>query len=262
MRRLNGYVGYASAVSLSMSHRVAQVGLEPGERAREEVLAVGGRADAQEEMRAAGVARELDLAAVLVQRGEHLLALADGAAVVRLTMQDQRGRLDAVGVGGGRMGNVPVAALVGSAAEVLRAKDVADVGCAVERFALEDWGAADGGGEAVGLADGPGGHVATVRVAVDAGARGISVRALPHGVHYSHEIREVCAAPVLDHAHREVAAVGAGAARVGVDDEEAVAGEALLHEVEGVAIEAVGAAVNVEHDGVAFRGIEVGRLEQ
>ena len=49
------------------------------------------------------------------------------------------------------------------------------------------------------------------------------------------------------HLLREVAAVGARAARVGVDDQEAVRRQALRQRQEALAVEAVRPAVDVEH---------------
>src|SRR5215831_13884062 len=69
--------------------RLAQVRLEPAEDPRVEVFAMLGRPAPQEQVRPAGIADELDLAPGLLQRDEHLLPLADRAAMVRLTVDDE-----------------------------------------------------------------------------------------------------------------------------------------------------------------------------
>src|SRR4051795_9038522 len=73
----------------SICDAVAKVRLEPGERASQVIGAVLRRAVPGEAVVAAGVAGELDLAADLQERHEHLLALADRAPLVGLPMDDQ-----------------------------------------------------------------------------------------------------------------------------------------------------------------------------
>src|SRR3712207_5258992 len=109
------------------SGRLAEVVLEPGQDAAVVVLAVLGRAAAQEEVRAARVARELHLAAGLLQRDEHLLPLPDRAALVRLAVDNQGRRLRSVRVVRRRVLVVPGAVLVRRGAELDAAEGVADV---------------------------------------------------------------------------------------------------------------------------------------
>src|SRR5438874_2404516 len=89
-----------TAVIFTASRRAAEAGLEPAQDAFQEVDAVlGYAARAEEQMRAAWVARELDVAARRVEGHEHLLTLTQGAALVRLTVNDQCCRLRTVGKG-------------------------------------------------------------------------------------------------------------------------------------------------------------------
>src|SRR5262245_50029009 len=122
------------------------------------------------------------------------------------------------------------------AAKLQIAEAVADVAGAVEGFEIEAGRAADGSLETLGVADGPRGHEAAVAVAKDAGASGVGEGALQHGVDYGHEVEVVFAAPVVDDLLSEGAAVGERAAWIREDDQEIVAGEALLDKVESVAV--------------------------
>src|SRR4051794_29251588 len=110
---------------------------EPADRAAQEVFGVGGRAAAQEEVRAAGIADEFGLDAGIEQGDEELLALADRAAVVLLAVDDQGRGGSAMGEGGGGVGGVPLLVLVGPRAELGAPERMADVAGAVERFEVE-----------------------------------------------------------------------------------------------------------------------------
>src|SRR4051812_22913616 len=88
-----------------MSGGSSEVVAEPAKDPLEEVDAVLGQtAGPEEQVRAGRVARELGLAPSVAERDEHLLALADRAAVVRLAVDHQGRCPGAVGERRRRMG--------------------------------------------------------------------------------------------------------------------------------------------------------------
>jgi hypothetical protein len=82
------------AMIIAVSHRAAEVTFEPSQGSPKYILSVLWRAQTHEPMRVPGVTGELNLAAGLLQCNEHLLALPNGAALIRLAMDDKswRGR--------------------------------------------------------------------------------------------------------------------------------------------------------------------------
>src|SRR5713101_2574364 len=97
------------------------------------------------------------------------------------------------------MGREGLARLMRRAAPLIRPPDVRDVAGAVHRFEVEARRAAHRRLEPIGLADGPGGHIATVAVAPDAAALAVGVWALEGGVEDRHQIQVVLASPVAAH---------------------------------------------------------------
>src|SRR5262245_16972372 len=213
-------------------------------------------------MRAARIACELDLAVGLFQRHEHLLTLTDWAAVIGLTLHDQRRGLRAMRECRRRVGSEGFTRLVRLAAPLIRAPGMRDVAGAVHRLQVEARSATHGGLEAVSVADRPGRHEAAVAVTPDAGALRLEVRSLERRMHDRPPVTVTLAAPVEAHLLRELAAVRAGAAWVGQHDHEAMTGEGLLDGVEAVPVVAVRPAVYIEDDGIFASRIEIGRFEQ
>src|SRR6267143_3675808 len=105
------------------------------------------------------------------------------------------------------MGREGFARLVRLAAPLKRSPDVRDVAGAVHRLEVEARRTAHRRLEAIGLADGPGGHVAAVAVAPDAGALAVGVRALESGVEDRHQVQIVFATPVAAHPLSKLATV-------------------------------------------------------
>src|SRR5215213_7795316 len=101
---------------------------EPVEDARVHVHAVLGRAVDQEDVAAARVAGQLDLAADLLEAHEHLLGLADWAALIRLALDDEGRRLAAVDVGSWRAASELLGRVPRRAAAPLVGAGVGDVG--------------------------------------------------------------------------------------------------------------------------------------
>jgi hypothetical protein len=116
--------------------------------------------------------------------------------------------VDVGGVGDGGVFDVGLEVVEGGAAPLLFAELDGDVGLAVHADEVGDGGGDDGGFEAVRVADGPRGHEAAVRVAVDAEAVFVDVAEAEDAVDGGHLVFVVFAAPVLEDAGDEVAAVG------------------------------------------------------
>ena len=209
-----------------------------------------------------GEADKLHLLALSPEGDEVLLTLLHGASHVVLAVEEEHGRLHVGGVGERRVVPEGLLQVPPCAAPLDLAEADADVGGAVHAVEVDAGRADDGGLEAGGVADDPACHEAAVAVAVDAQPVRVDVGALAEVVDGGHDVEVVLAAPVLLHGDGEVGAVGGGAA--GVDQQHEVAGgsDDLLEGLEGVIEGAVGAAVNVDDEGVAGCGVEARREEK
>ena len=202
---------------------------------------------------------ESALHAVRNERGVHLIALIDRAAIVLKRVKEERRRFDLIGV---LHGAVPPELFDvrpdGRAALILR-KVRANVGHAVKACPVRDRALAGAGAEAVGVADDPVGHEAAV------GAAGLKEVVCVHlgitrerRVAEGHEVVKVDRAVLAANVHERAAPVAAGG--VAKDDKVATACPVLHLMVENGAVDGLGTAVNVEDDGVLFARFEVHRL--
>ena len=195
------------------------------------------------------------LDAVRDQRGVHLIALIDGAAVVLERVEEERRRFDLVGVLHGAVPPEFFDIRPDGRAALVFGEVGADVGHAVEARPVRDRALAGAGAEAVGVADDPVGHKAAV------GAAGFEEVICVHlgillerRVAERHQIIEVDRAVLAADIHERAAAVGAGG--IAEDDEIATARPVLHLVIEHGTVDGLGTAVNIEDDGVLFARFE------
>src|SRR6266849_2990558 len=105
------------------------------------------------------------------------------------------------------MGREGFARLVWLTAPLKRPPDVRNVAGAVHRFEVEARRTAHRGLEAIGLPDGPGGHVATVAIAPDASSLCVGKWPLQGRVEDRHQVQIVFATPVAAHLLGELAPI-------------------------------------------------------
>ena len=201
---------------------------------------------AQEAVGAAGEPDHFYLFAEAFHHLKILLALSYGAAGVSLPMQQQDGSFHPGREGDGG----PLEQSIGQAVHALsqfvdqRAADRhaagqavgplgfaeagGDVGRAVHAPQVDAGSPGHGSAETGGMADGPGGHVTAVAVAVDAQTVGIHVAPLADLVQCGHQVAVVLAAPVAQHGVDELLPVGGRAARIDRQGQKAGAGENLV----------------------------------
>ena len=262
MCRRGAHADERPACALFSRVGLAEMVGEPTDRAGQEIFAVGRWAATQEEVRTARIAGELGLDPRFEQCDKHLLALADRAAVIFFTVDDQRRCLGAVDEGRGGVGGIPFPVFVRGRAELRLTEGVADVTRAVERFEVEARCTANRRLEAIGLPDRPRGHEPAIAIAEDAELILVDIWLLQRLVHDAHQILEILVTPVADDLLGEVAAIGGRAARIGVNHDEPRGGERLLDIVEAPTVEAVRPAVDVENERVALGRIEARRFEE
>ena len=194
---------------------------------------------------------EFALHTVRDERRIHLIPLIDGAAVIFEGVEEERRRLDPVGV---LHGAVPPEFFDirpdGRAALVL-GEVGADVGHAVEARPVRDGALAGAGAEAVGVADDPVGHEAAV------GATGLEEVVAVHlgivlegCVAEGHQVLIVHGAVLAADIHERAASVAASG--VAEDDEIALTRPILHLVIEDGTVHGLGAAVDIEDDGVLF----------
>ena len=134
------------------------------------------------------------------------------------------------------------------------------VGGADEAEPVDDGAVRTGRGKAIGVAHDPRRQHAAARAAEHVQALRIHIAAVDDRVHRCHQVVEVLAGiGILDRV-AEGAAVARGAARVGVEQHVTVRDMILTREVEPAVVHRVRTAVNLQHQRVLLRGIEVGRL--
>ena len=185
------------------------------------------------------------------ERGIHLVALINGAAVILERVEEERGRFDPVSVLHGAVPPEFFRVRPDGRAALILGEVRADVGHAVEARPVGDGALAGAGAEAVGVADDPVGHKAAV------GAAGFKeiIRihlgiAFERRVAERHEVVEVHRAVFAADVHERAASVAARG--IAENDEIALAGPILHFVIEDGAVNGLGAAVDIEDDGILF----------
>ena len=218
MKRRNGYI--KNIWTVRFTHPLFQVGIEPGQGALDYVAAVLGTG---EHVAFVFVDYELRFDAQRFQGVPEFVGLRGGAFAVALADEDQRRRLYFLDEIDRRAFGIDRGIVVNRCAEE-RDHPLVDAILAVVALPVGDAGAGHGGLEAVGLRDGPHGHVAAVAPAGDAEAVGIDGRGVDGGVDARQDVAQIAVAEILDVGAGEGLALAEAAARIWLQDEIAGAG--------------------------------------
>src|SRR5580658_7407893 len=199
----------------------AEMGVEPGQGAFDDIAAmlwVG------EHVAFVFVDYELGFDAERFEGVPEFVGLRGGDFAVAVADKDERRCFDVLDEVDGRAFGVDVGVVVNGFAEE-RNHPLVDEIFAVVALPIGEAGAGHGGFEAVGLRDGPHGHVAAVAPAADAEAFGIDGRDFDGFVDAGHDVLEVAIAKISDVGAGEGFALAEAAAGIGLEDKIAGAGE-------------------------------------
>ena len=238
-----------------------QVGIEPGQGALDYVAAVLGIG---EHVAFVFVDYELRFDAERFEGVPEFVGLRGGDFAVAVADENERRSFYFFDEIDRRAFGVDLGVVVNGFAEE-RDHPLVDEIFAVVALPVGETGAGHGGFEAVGLRDGPHGHVAAVAPAADTEAIRIDGRDFDGFVDAGHDVLEVAVAKILDVGASERLALAEAAARIRLQDEIAGAGEGRI--VIGCAGPfgedgGAGTAVNADDQRIFFVGIEIARVEK
>src|SRR6185436_3241852 len=177
----------------------AEVLVEPGHGAADEVLAVVGLPD---RVPFAGIDHELRRDSQGLQGVPELVGLRDRTLDVPLSHQDERRGLDLLDERDRRAAGVDFRVVVHRGAEV-RDHPLIDAVLPIIALPVRDPGSGDRGAEAAGLGHRPHRHVAAIAPAGDADALGIDRQGLQDLVDAGQDVPQVAVPEVLDVGPRE-----------------------------------------------------------
>ena len=207
------------------------------------------------------VADQFDRHLALHERHEPLLAVGDRRAVVVLGVDDECRRGHLLDVGDRRQPAVAFPFLP-RRAEKLVLRQALRVGRAVPAFPVGDRPARDGRRESIGRRRQPVGHEAAVAAARHADPVRVDVGILgQRRVHPAQVVLRIELAPLAACGVGECVTVAGRAARIRIQHEEPGAGQHVERPEEGVAVGAVGPAVDLQHQGILGASLIAHRLD-